>query len=61
MPFSEHELLVLVSFAGIEDAMSMDITPLPKRIYALVSLSYAAGSFQVIEKKVQKVPYQSVC
>lgn len=39
----------------------LDLDPQPKRIYALVPLSYVAGVFQVIEQKVQKVPYQSVC
>lgn len=58
---SSDELIVLVSFAGLEDSSAMDATPQPRRIYALVSLSYVAGAFQVIERKVQKVPYQSVC
>ena len=51
---------MLVSFAGIEDAMAMDIAPQPKRIYAVVALSHIADSFKVIDNKVQKVPYQSV-
>lgn len=57
---SVEELLVLVSFAGIEETVAMDSAPQPKRIYAIVPLSYSAGTFQVVKKKVQKVPYQSV-
>lgn len=55
------ELLILISFAGIEDQLAVDAAPQPKRIYAIVGLSYSVGAFQVIEKKIQKVPYQSVC
>jgi nuclear pore complex protein Nup133 len=40
--------------------MTIEITPQPKRIYALVAVSYIAGAFQVIGDKVVKVPYQSV-
>ncbi|KAF7796965.1 hypothetical protein EIP86_008153 [Pleurotus ostreatoroseus] len=54
------ELLVLVSFAGQEDTTSLDLTPQPRRIYAIVPLTHAAGSFQVSStRKVVKVPYQS--
>ncbi|EKM55617.1 uncharacterized protein PHACADRAFT_256352 [Phanerochaete carnosa HHB-10118-sp] len=53
------ELLILISFAGIEDQVAIDIAPQPKRIYAIVGLSYSSGAFRVIEEKIQKVPYQS--
>lgn len=56
---SSDELIILVSFAGIEDKVGLDADPQPKRIYALVPLSYIAGAFHVIDQKVQKVPYQS--
>lgn len=58
---SPGELLVLVSYAGQEDTSSTDSTPQPRRIYAIVPLTYSVTSFAVSStRKVVKVPYQSV-
>ncbi len=58
---SPSELLVLVSFAGQDDNSNMDIGVQPRRIYAIVSLSYNMGILAISSlKKTQKVPYQSV-
>ncbi|PSR74094.1 hypothetical protein PHLCEN_2v10050 [Hermanssonia centrifuga] len=57
---SPSELLVLVSFAGQDDNSNMDIGVQPRRIYAIVSLSYNVGILAISSsKKTQKVPYQS--
>lgn len=60
---SPGELLLLLSFAGVEDTTAMDLDgqTLPRRIYAIVPLVYTGAGFQISNKnKVQKVPYQSV-
>lgn len=53
-------LVVLVSYAGLEEAMpmAMDIGSHPRRIYALIRLSHLAEVFKV--DSVNSVPYQSV-
>lgn len=50
--------MLLVSYAGHDDANNLDVSAQPRRIYAVVSLQHSAGSFQV--KEVKSVPYQSV-
>ncbi|KDQ60778.1 hypothetical protein JAAARDRAFT_190924 [Jaapia argillacea MUCL 33604] len=50
-------LVVLVSYAGIEDDSAMDIEMHPRRIYAIVRLSNYSGIFKV--DQVHGVPYQS--
>ncbi|KAJ3533367.1 hypothetical protein NM688_g7291 [Phlebia brevispora] len=55
-----EELLVLVSFSGQEDNTSMDISLQPRRIYAIVPLTFSAPSFEITStRKIVKVPYQS--
>jgi nuclear pore complex protein Nup133 len=60
--FEKHSLIntnlgrmvILVSYAGKEDSMGAD----PRRVYALVWVSYSSGAFAV--ENVSSVPYQSV-
>ncbi|THH33962.1 hypothetical protein EUX98_g282 [Antrodiella citrinella] len=54
---NSYELLVLVSFAGHDVAGGLDVGAQPRRIYAIVSLSYTPGFLTVVE--VKSVPYQS--
>lgn len=56
---SESKVIVLVSYAGVEDSsyMAMDIGGI-RRIYALVRLSHLGEAFKV--DSVKSVPYQSV-
>ena len=51
-------MAVLVSFAGQEDDSILDLVNHPRRIYALVHLTYTSGAFAVTATK--SVPYQSV-
>ncbi|KIM87137.1 hypothetical protein PILCRDRAFT_64451 [Piloderma croceum F 1598] len=56
---SSGNLVILVSYAGSEDdtSIAMDVGSHPRRIYALIRLSYLADVFKVDE--VRSVPYQS--
>ncbi|CAL1704556.1 unnamed protein product [Somion occarium] len=56
---SANEILLLVSYAGQEDlsTSNMEISSLPRRIYALLQISSAGGSFEV--DGIRSVPYQS--
>ncbi|KAH9952015.1 hypothetical protein B0H21DRAFT_800355 [Amylocystis lapponica] len=50
-------MVILVSFAGPEDTSAMDVGSNPRRIYAVVSMLYKSGEFQITG--VRSVPYQS--
>ena len=54
----EGDLIILISYAGEEDATAMDVGNNPRRIYAIVRLAKALETFEV--KTVRAVPYQSV-
>jgi nuclear pore complex protein Nup133 len=51
-------MVILISYAGKEDSMGIT-TADPRRVYALVWVSYSSGAFSV--ENVSIVPYQSVC
>lgn len=48
----------LVSYAGVEDDYSMAVMSQPRRIYALVRVSFVSNVFKV--ESATAVPYQSV-
>ncbi len=50
--------MLLVSFAGQEEIIQLEVTTHPRRVYAVVSLRHLPGAFQIL--KVRAVPYQSV-
>jgi hypothetical protein len=52
------QLVILVSFAGVEDDYGVEVGSLPRRIYAVVRIAYKAGEVRV--QKVGGVPYHSV-
>ncbi|KAI0957243.1 hypothetical protein AcW1_005700 [Taiwanofungus camphoratus] len=54
---SSKNLVMLVSYAGQEDASVMDLSTHPRRIYVVVRLLHTAGDFEVVN--VKSVPYQS--
>jgi nuclear pore complex protein Nup133 len=55
---SSGQLVILASYAGIEEAIAVDMVGI-RRIYTLIRLSYAADTIKV--ESVVSVPYQSVC
>ncbi|EJF65900.1 hypothetical protein DICSQDRAFT_49916 [Dichomitus squalens LYAD-421 SS1] len=52
-----NDMVLLVSFAGQDDDISMEVVAHPRRIYAILSIRHLPGAFHVL--KVQAVPYQS--
>ncbi|EGO21494.1 hypothetical protein SERLADRAFT_451525, partial [Serpula lacrymans var. lacrymans S7.9] len=50
-------LVILVSYAGIEEGNAMDVGSHPRRIYALVRLAFISDIFKV--ENISSVPYQS--
>ena len=55
---SSSKVVLLVSYAGVDDENSMMISNNPRRIYALIRFSYTANAFTA--EGVIVVPYQSV-
>jgi nuclear pore complex protein Nup133 len=55
---SSSKVVLLVSYAGMDDENSMMVSNNPRRIYALVRFSHTANAFAVEDAIV--VPYQSV-
>ena len=58
VPESSSKIVLLVSYAGVDDENSMMVSNNPRRIYALIRLSYTTNSFATEDAIV--VPYQSV-
>jgi nuclear pore complex protein Nup133 len=58
VPESSLGVVLLVSYAGVDDENSMMVSSNPRRIYALIRLSYTTNSFATEDAIV--VPYQSV-
>ena len=58
VPESSSRIVLLVSYAGVDDENSMIVSNNPRRIYALIRLSHTANSFVAEDAIV--VPYQSV-
>lgn len=58
VPESSSRIVLLVSYAGVDDENSMIVSNNPRRIYALIRLSHTANSFAAEDAIV--VPYQSV-
>ena len=58
VPENSSKVVLLVSYAGVDDENSMMVSNNPRRIYALVRLSYTTNSFAIEDAIV--VPYQSV-
>lgn len=56
---SAGKLIILSSYAGPEEYNAMEMLPQPRRIYAVLYLSFT-GTFFVVDN-VTGVPYQSVC
>lgn len=52
------KVVLLVSYAGMDDGNSMMVSNNPRRIYALIRLSHTTNSFAAEDAIV--VPYQSV-
>ena len=50
------KMVILVSYAGKEETMAVDMV-LPRRVYALVRMSYASGMFRV--EYLSTIPYQN--
>ena len=55
---SLSKVVLLVSYAGMDDENSMMVSNNPRRIYALIRFSHTANAFAVEDAIV--VPYQSV-
>lgn len=55
---SSSKVVLLVSYAGVDDENSMMVSNNPRRIYALIRFSYRANAFTA--EGVTVVPYQSV-
>lgn len=55
---SSSKVVLLVSYAGMDDENSMVVSNNPRRMYALIRFSYTANAFTV--EDVTVVPYQSV-
>jgi nuclear pore complex protein Nup133 len=55
---SSSKVVLLVSYAGMDDENSMMVSNNPRRIYALVRFSHTANALAVEDAIV--VPYQSV-
>jgi nuclear pore complex protein Nup133 len=55
---SSSRVVLLVSYAGVDDENSMMVSNNPRRIYVLVRFSHTANAFAVEDATV--VPYQSV-
>lgn len=55
---SSSKLVLLVSYAGMDDENSMMVSNNPRRIYALIRFSYTTNAFAAEDAIV--VPYQSV-
>ena len=58
VPESSSRIVLLVSYAGVDDENSMMVSNNPRRIYALIRLSHTTNSFAAEDAIV--VPYQSV-
>lgn len=54
---SSEQLIILASFSGSDDDVSMDGTR-PRRIYAVLYISFTGSSFLI--DHITGVPYQSV-
>lgn len=55
---SSSKVVLLVSYAGVDDENSMMVSNNPRRIYALIRFSHTANAFAAEDAIV--VPYQSV-
>ena len=55
---SSSTVVLLVSYAGVDDENSMMVSNNPRRIYALIRFSYTTNGFAA--EDVTVVPYQSV-
>lgn len=55
---SSSKVVLLVSYAGVDDENSMMVSSNPRRIYALISFSHTTNAFAAEDAIV--VPYQSV-
>lgn len=55
---SSSKVVLLVSYAGVDDENSMVVSNNPRRMYALIRFSYTANAF--VAEDVIVVPYQSV-
>ena len=58
VPENSSKVVLLVSYAGVDDENSMMVSNNPRRMYVLIRLSYTANSFSTEDAIV--VPYQSV-
>lgn len=55
---SSSKVVLLVSYAGVDDENSMVVSNNPRRMYALIRFSYTTNAFTA--EDVIVVPYQSV-
>lgn len=55
---SSSKVVLLVSYAGVDDENSMIVSNNPRRMYALIRFSYTTNAF--VAEDVIVVPYQSV-